>query len=151
MTDTPTDTTPTQTEEYSWQSSGGCERCDSMQGRLYPEEPGRPHPHCNCTRDLVGYGPEFDCELGNLIQLEHAGSNHPAGQLPDPDDTLELVYDYRITCNDGFVYEGQVMVEMTYAELADLDSLDAAYEEAFDMVESIADDSCRPCEQGPVA
>ncbi len=141
-----------QEPKTTWQSSGGCERCDSMDGRLWPEPPGRPHPHCNCTMRRVGQvDGGCDPDTGG-IQVQFEGSNHPNspddGSDVDLQDEVELIYTYRITCDDGAVYEGEVTVSVTYQDLYDDlegDIADDRYDEAYDLVEGITDNECRPC------
>ncbi len=48
---------------YEWISSGGCERCDAMEG-FYDEEPVRPHPNCQC--EIINHG----AETANIIEAE---------------------------------------------------------------------------------
>jgi len=136
----------------SWQSSGGCERCDSMEDRLYPEAPGRPHPHCNCTMRLVGMVEGGCVSNSGGIQVMFAGSNHPdagSDDTPvDPAGIVELIYNYRFTCDDGAVFEGEVTVSVTYEDMYDQseDGIENdRYDEAYDIVEGIANNECRPC------
>lgn len=141
--------------KYSWQTTGGCERCEDMAPRLYPEPPGRPHPHCECTMQPVGYVPGGCQPDSGGIQVQFEGSNHPPsrGTAPDPSDMVELVYEYRLTCDDGMIYEGQVIVSITYQDLFDhgSDIVDVKYNEAYDRVETLASGQCRACPQPPVS
>jgi hypothetical protein len=137
---------------YDWVTNGGCERCDSMEGRLYPEPPGRPHPHCDCTIQWVGRGPQ-SCESNEAdITLDHEGSTHPYGPWPSPDDTFEMYFAYRIICPAGDVLEGEIMIERTYQDEQTMDPddfFDEAYVEAFGEVEDIAASECSPCPEPP--
>jgi hypothetical protein len=44
---------------FEWESSGGCEKCDGMEGFHEDDEPLRPHPHCHCRIYALD---EFDLE-----------------------------------------------------------------------------------------
>jgi hypothetical protein len=49
--------------------SGGCDACDAMTG-YYLDQPGGPHPHCNCSSETVAV--DVECVLRNVAPPEEA-------------------------------------------------------------------------------
>jgi hypothetical protein len=136
---------------FVWESSGGCEMCDSMDGREFDTEPYRPHPNCNCTI-ISRTGMNRDCGNEQLhYVVEHSESVHHASD-PDVDDEFDLVYDYEITCFDGEEITGEVVVSATYGEEqgAELeDFMDDMFEDALELVDEIAMMECQNCGAHP--
>lgn len=136
---------------YVWTSSGGCERCDAMDGLevAESEQGSAPHPECNCTvRRRPGPGSGCDeARLGYDVTYSHP-IHHPS--YVDGDSEFDLVYDYTITCPNGDTMSGQVMVTTTYNEQTER-GMDAMDMEALEMVDEMASAECPPCDPPLVA
>lgn len=151
-------------DRYEWVSTGGCTRCDSMEGRYYLSPTGvpRPHPNCNCTV-LNRTRTKEECDSSDAVFLVSYSGNSHHGPSEDVDDHFDMFYDYTITCwGDAAVVTGQVVVEATYGDLHGPnypDSLESdrsiedfyedRFAEALELVEQVAVEECPVCGTHP--
>ena len=137
-------------KKKEWQSNGGCERCDALDGHLCTDW-ARPHPNCDC-RVIDRSNPSKYCDSSDVqYSVEHAGNLHHASR-PDLDDEFDLVFDYKITCwGNAQEISGEVTVSKTYRELDEdvLGTLDDAMTEALKKVEEVAVVECPVCADHP--
>ena len=151
MTDeTQTDAKP----RYEWQSNGGCERCDALDGHLCVEPPPRPHPNCDC-RIIDRERRSYRCDESDVrYEVNHSANIHH-GSDPDPDEEFDLVFDYEIICwGNTERISGEVTVSRTYGELEAGDQgeefIEDALVEAIDKVHEIAASECPTCPKPPL-
>lgn len=114
---------------YLYRSTGGCARCDAMEG-YYPEEPARPHPNCRC-------------EIGDEAVLTGSAHwRHKQWYSWDP-TTRTVTYEIFVECCGEGGPAVQDIVEITFAfdpspeENADaaLEQMSAELEQAFAALE----------------
>lgn len=138
-------------ERYEWESNGGCDRCDALDGMWFDVPPPKQHPKCDCTvidRTQSNRG----CDSSDVrYHVAHEDNNHhgPYG----PGDDFDMVFSYEIKCwGGGGTLVGEVVVTMTYGELENSeneDFFDDAYDEALQIVEDIAVSDCPVCGDHP--
>lgn len=141
---------------YLFDSSGGCARCDAMDG-YYEERPQRPHPHCDCviTREEILSDYQNEC-FAISVETEDAEANFSHDVSP-VEYRYELTYRYLITCftenkniSDLLTYTGAVVVEqpsdsgLQLLEELLMDGLEQARQDVLE----IAERECR-CEISP--
>jgi hypothetical protein len=137
---------------YEWVSSGGCTRCDALDGRFFKTPPWRPHPNCNCSI-LDRFAQNTDCDSSDVrYEVDYDHPNHH-GPTYEPGDEFDLIFNYTIRCwGNAEVITGQVVVSMTYDQYetdAPQDFFDDAFAEALELVEEIAVEECPVCGKHP--
>lgn len=111
---------------YYFNSRGGCERCDAMDG-VTEFEPHRPHPGCDCE---IGHYDERQCAR---FDTEIVSDNFPG---PGSGEDHEITMGVTVTCCNGETHE----IEITKAWRADtVDDEREAQHELMDEMEMAAE------------
>jgi len=126
---------------YYFDSTGGCELCDAMEG-WYDEEPARPHPHCDCT---IGDPPPGD-EAVNFDWSYKVGLSER--DAVDPNAGYVNPVTVTVECYSGRTIIDTIDVEFGSHEGPDGIEIfayidDKIYEEASDLAEELGHD-CPP-------
>lgn len=128
--------------DYYFDSTGGCELCDAMEG-WYDEEPARPHPHCDCT---IGE-PPLDDEAVNFDWSYDVG-DAVHGEV----EPITGFSDYSIPVTVSvYCYSGRTIIETVDVEFGGQEGPadgfeffdyfdDKIYEEASDLAEELGQD-----------
>lgn len=135
---------------YRWNSSGGCERCDSMPTN-HESEPSRPHPNCGGQIIKIPKGTGRCRYPEPRIELDCHGDHDGY----DPAGSFTAIWEFRITCRDGTEIVGQFSTEKAYADWETWEDQDVSTErmmdEAMQIAEAHAETECPECEPDPVA
>jgi hypothetical protein len=138
---------------YYWHSTGGCARCDAMEGYHHGDEPDRPHPHCRCDIELV-HTAGSECFMLYEDGSSADWSGHPDnGGIPLSGEQFEIIFSFevhclytnlrdafevRVTCDtdDWFVFDAGGRA------IDPLDNYDEAKDEAWERAREIAEELC---------
>jgi hypothetical protein len=117
----------------SWEfiSTGGCARCDAMEG-FYDEEPERPHPYCECQ--IIEH--EEGTLTGHVFYYQEESDPVPA-----EDDDDEVMFYIRFSvfidcCGTGEIHQTEIEVE---ARFDDVDSIPPGFDGPFSELPDFAE------------
>ncbi|MEK6325518.1 MAG: hypothetical protein AABN33_28080 [Acidobacteriota bacterium] len=127
---------------YYFDSTGGCELCDAMEG-WYDDEPSPPHPNCDCT---IGDPPE---DGGDAVNFDWEYEVGMTERDPDRPNEAQIVpVTVTVEC-----YSGRKIIDSTDVEFEESDLPegfavfefmdDEVYEEAAELAEELGRD-CPP-------
>jgi hypothetical protein len=131
--------------DYYFDSTGGCELCDAMEG-WYDDEPARPHPNCDCT---IGEPPADDEDAVNFDWSYEVG--HTERDSENPNDGYSVPVTVTVEC-----YSGRTIIDDTDVAFESDEGMDdndpyaffdyfddKLYEEAAHLAEELGQD-CPP-------
>jgi hypothetical protein len=95
-------------ETYEFLSSGGCERCDAMEG-LYDYEPTRPHPNCRCAITPVNEGRGYTFIHETMRMEVDFHPDHPGDY--DHLYVTEVEVQITLTCEDGRTFADTLTID----------------------------------------
>src|SRR5690606_12702436 len=135
----------TSEQSWHWDSSGGCEACDALQG-YHEQQPCRPHPGCTCEPEALDI-PEADC--GYVVTVWHL-DNHHTDSNPSESDTFTMEWAFEIECFDGLRgLSGTLELEVEYGPFWQEDA-EGPWQDvesrALEKAEELADELCT-CEE----